>query len=427
MDFSAALERIKGLNFPIGENDSGELICADLKDINHLLVAGEGGTGKSIFVDSMLFSLIFKNKPDNLRIIIFNNTGVDYIAYSGIPHLLAPVITSSQKMIGALKWADTEAQKRLQAFSDAGKKSLGKYNDNAWESFLDEFPSILIILDDFSSLIEREPEAQEYISKLLLNGRTVGIYLVALTPNPTWKKSREISMSFRSKVVFCLAPSDSKSLLGVKGAEALPIPGYAFFSSGGSSPIQVKTFMALADARQEMIEKAKESGTTEYDNNLLEETDKYSLDTQSEFSGAATLETDDGFDELLPAAIEVVVESGQASVSMIQRRLKLGYGRAARLVDQMEEKGIVGPFEGAKPRQVLITKTQWNEMQYAQNIAFDTPSHLSEEQKPEPETAKDELLIDPIDPPAEPEIAEKRQPISKKVSLGSMFMRLFKK
>lgn len=360
MDFSTAMEKIEGFDFPIGESDSGELIYTNLKDINHLLVSGEAGTGKSVFVDSMILSLISNNTPEKLRLLIWDSTGVNY-PYNGISHLLIPVITDSRKMVLVLQWAITEIQKRLRTLSETGTKSLGKYNDRAWENFSTEMPPIVIVLDDFSSLLDQEPIVKEYIDRILLNGRTAGIYLVAVTPNPTWKESKKISLSFRSRLVFCSSSAaESKILLGIKGAESLPAPGYAFFSTGGEKSLQVKTFIVSDDLRREIKEKVKSREAPQYNQEIMREIAKSDYAHGPYFEEESFAEPD----ELLPSAIEVVVETGMASVSMLQRRLKLGYSRAARLVDQMEEKGVVGPFEGSKPRQVLISKEQWQEMQY---------------------------------------------------------------
>lgn len=340
--------------FQTGTTDEGRAFRFDINDSPHILVCGATGTGKSNFVHGALTELISHNSPDDLRLLLFDSKIVELAQYNGIPHLLVPWITDASKLEGALAWLDLETKKRLRLFADSQIRTLQGYNDHLWESFLDDngLPHILVVIDDLSSAITQRPQIADYVREILLNGRTVGIHLMAVTQTPLWKGTKPISLLFRTKVVFSAATAqESKTLLGVQGAERLGACGQSLVSVNGKT-VKVQMPLITDAACSNALSTAKSFGDVSFIDT--------SLDTALNPSVAPE---GDGEDELLPAAVEVILETGLASVSMLQRRLKLGYGRAARLVDQMEEKGIVGPFEGSKPRQIIITRAQWCQMQ----------------------------------------------------------------
>lgn len=354
--FREALKDTSGTRFSIGENDSGSLVYADLADISHLLIAGATGTGKSTFLHGLLLTLIQNNSANTLRVILFDSKLIEFVQYKGIPHLLCPVITDPKKLFNALQWVIFEIEKRLKAFADSGNRSLYNYNDYLWENFLNDsgLPRILIIADDLTTAISSIPEIADMVQQIFLKGRTVGVHLIAATQTPTWKTAKNLSILFRSKILFSAATSaESRLLLGIKGAESLGPYGEAMFSHNGTTPIRIHTIMPTEKDFHSVLlilmpVKEVNCPTTHIISDIF---------TKFDYSDAPEE------DELFPAAVEVVLETGQASASMLQRRLKLGYSRAARLVDRMEDWGIVGPFDGSKPRQLLITREQWQKMQ----------------------------------------------------------------
>lgn len=358
--FADSLKLTSGLQFPVGVNLSGEFVFDDLGNISHLLVSGATGTGKSVFLNSMLLSLLFHNSPDKLRLILFDSKMVELGRYSGIPHLLIPVVTDPAKAYGVLMWLAAETRKRLRTFSEAGQKSLCTYNNHVWQSFSDapELPQILYVVDDLTALLEARPESADVINEIIANGRTVGVHLIAATQTPMWRTTKKVSTLFRSKMVLsATTEAESKFLLNKAGAENLGAYGEALFSSRGAVPTKVHT-IASKDSEFESIVSPLQQASSAYDEAALLEIERH---IRGPYAAESLSKNED--DELLPIAIDIVLEMGQASVSMLQRQLKLGYGRAARLVDQMEQKGVVGPFEGSKPRQILITKNQWQKMQ----------------------------------------------------------------
>lgn len=344
-------------------------MCADLTDVSHLLVAGASGTGKSVFLNSLLLSLISNNGPESLRLVLCDTKFVELSAFNGVQNLLVPVCSDAWRIHGSLQWAASETVKRLRDFSTAGKKNLSSYNDYTWEEFIADtgLPHIVVVVDDFASALLEQPEMADCIRTILLNGRTTGVHLIFSTQTPTWKAAKGISTLFRSKILFPVASkAESVALTGSTAAFSTGGCGDAVYSNGRLLS-RVKSFLADSDTSYRIIEKAKASGP------LYSEEAIRGIEQFVDRKAAKHLphEYDAGYDELLPAAIELVLEIGQATAAMLQRRLNLGYGRAARLVDQMEEKGVVGPFEGSRPRQLLITKEQWQEMQYRQFLQRD--------------------------------------------------------
>lgn len=368
--FSDALAHTARLSFPLGETDAGEIVCADLADISHLLIAGASGTGKSIFINSLLLALIANNSEENLRLILCDTKMVELSMFNEVPHLLLPVCTNVEMIHRALQWVANETERRLRDFSTAGKKSLSSYNDYTWEKFIADtgLPQIVVVVDDFASALLEQPEMANSIRTILLNGRTTGVHLILSTQTPTWKAAKSISTLFRQKILFPVASkAESTTLIGSPAAFSVGGCGEAIYSNGRLLT-RVKSILADAETSAGIIEKAKASEPL-YSGEATRGIER--LVDKEAAAKSMLYEAVSDYDELLPAAIDVVLEVGQASVSILQRRLKLGYGRAARLVDQMEENGIVGHFEGSMPRQLLITREQWQEMQCRQPLVRD--------------------------------------------------------
>lgn len=379
LSFAEVLDEVSGFSFPIGENDSGNLITANFESAPHLLICGATGTGKSTLVHSILLSLISKNGPDNLRLILCDTKMVEFCEYNGISNLAVPVCTDNKKISGALMWAAHEIDNRFVLLSSARSKTLASYNDHVWENFSEdlELPHLLVVIDDLTPVVSDYPEVIPFIQKILQNGRATGVHLIVVTQTPTWKPIKPLSLMFRNKAVFSFSSkAEESALIGTTKNFGLGACGRCVFSGGGSIQ-KIETTLPTQTLSSQIIYE-KKSEPQNYNQSAICAIEDYLI-------GKKDQKNDDikEYDELLPAAIEVVLEVGQASVSMLQRRLKLGYGRAARLVDQMEEKGVVGPFYGSSPRLILITKEQWQEMQFKQGMVDKAPEPECSEYVPQ--------------------------------------------
>jgi len=336
------------VSFAVGKDISGQPIVGNIARLPHMLIAGTTGSGKSVCTNSLIISLLYKAAPEEVRLIMVDPKMVELSVYNGIPHLLIPVVTDPKKAAGALQWAVSEMMKRYQKFSEVGAKDLASYNNHAAQrEDLEPMPQIVVVIDELADLM-----------------------LVA---------AKEVEESICSRIAFAVASSlESRIILDTTGAEKLVGKGDMLYAPLGQDKLRVQGCFITEEEVANVVDFIKEGASAQYDEQVMHEIEKNAEDKSKADKGVGGSDPagGDDYDELLPAAIDVVLEVGQASVSMLQRRLKLGYGRAARLVDQMEEKGVVGPFEGSKPRQLLITKEQWAEMQYKQNMVAAVPDEL---------------------------------------------------
>jgi len=373
--------------FAVGKDISGSPIVGDIAKLPHMLIAGTTGSGKSVCTNSLIISLLYKASPEEVRLIMVDPKMVELGIYNGIPHLLIPVVTDPKKAAGALQWAVVEMMKRYRAFSEAGVRKLDEYNAKAAKSGgeLEKMPAIVVVIDELADLmLVAAKEVEESIVRVAQMGRAAGIHLVVATQRPSADVITGVmKANIPSRIAFAVASSlESRIILDQTGAEKLVGRGDMLYAPlGVGKPTRVQgCFISDEEVARVTDFIKKSSGAAQYDEAVMHDIERNAASNEKGskgVGGSAPDEVDDTYDELLPAAIEVVVETGMASVSMLQRRLKLGYSRAARLVDQMEEKGVVGPFEGSKPRQVLITKEQWQEMQYKQgmvDVAPDAPA-----------------------------------------------------
>ena len=373
------------VSFAVGKDIGGNCVVGNIAKLPHMLIAGTTGSGKSVCTNSLIISLLYKATPDEVRLIMVDPKMVELGVYNGIPHLLIPVVTDPKKAAGALQWAVCEMMKRYKAFSEVGAKDLASYNNHARKSGRDTMPQIVVVIDELADLmLVAAKEVEESICRVAQMGRAAGMHLVIATQRPSADVITGLmKANIPSRIAFAVASSlESRIILDTTGAEKLVGKGdMLYFPLGTGKPQRVQGCLISDEEVAAVVEFIKkQGGGAEYDEAILHEIEQHAAEKDKQgkgVGGSAPEETGDDYDELLPAAIEVVVETGMASVSMLQRRLKLGYSRAARLVDQMEEKGVVGPFEGSKPRQLLITKEQWQEMQYRQNMV-DTVSEPSE-------------------------------------------------
>ena len=369
--------------FAVGKDIGGNCIVGNIAKLPHLLIAGTTGSGKSVCTNSLIISLLYKATPDEVRLIMVDPKMVELGIYNGIPHLLIPVVTDPKKAAGALQWAVVEMMKRYRAFSEIGVRDLASYNAHAAKTDdMEKMPQIVVVIDELADLmLVAAKEVEESICRVAQMGRAAGMHLIIATQRPSADVITGLmKANIPSRIAFAVASSlESRIILDTTGAEKLVGKGdMLYFPLGTGKPKRVQGCLISDEEVAAVVDFIKkQSGSAEYDESIIHEIEKHAAEKDKQGKGgggsAAAEEPGGDYDELLPAAIEVVVETGMASVSMLQRRLKLGYSRAARLVDQMEEKGVVGPFEGSKPRQVLITKEQWQEMQFRQGMVDTAP------------------------------------------------------
>ena len=369
--------------FAVGRDISNRNVVGNIAKLPHLLIAGTTGSGKSVCTNSLIISLLYKATPEEVRLIMVDPKMVELGIYNGIPHLLIPVVTDPKKAAGALQWAVVEMMKRYRAFSEVGVRDLASYNAHAARSDgLEKMPQIVIVIDELADLmLVAAKEVEESICRVAQMGRAAGMHLIIATQRPSADVITGLmKANIPSRIAFAVASSlESRIILDTTGAEKLVGRGdMLYFPLGTGKPQRVQGCLISDEEVAAVVGFIKQnSGAAEYDQEIIHEIEQHAAEKEKGakgVGGSAPEEVGEEYDELLPSAIEVVVETGMASVSMLQRRLKLGYSRAARLVDQMEEKGVVGPFEGSKPRQVLITKEQWQEMQFKQGMVDAAPA-----------------------------------------------------
>ena len=360
--------------FAVGKDIGGNRIIGDIARLPHVLIAGTTGSGKSVCTNSLIISLLYKSTPEEVRFIMVDPKMVELAPYNGIPHLLIPVVTDPKKAAGALQWAVFEMMKRYKLFSENGVKELSAYNALAEQFQPDEngeqmkkLPSVVVVIDELADLmLVAAKEVEDSICRVAQMGRAAGVHLVIATQRPSADVITGLmKANIPSRIAFAVASSmESRIILDTPGAEKLVGKGDMLYAPlGEGKPRRVQGCFITAEEIERVVEFIKEKGEASYSEDVIRQIEQAVQEKDKKGSPAPDSASADDCDELLPAAVEVVLETGQASVSMLQRRLKLGYSRAARLVDQMEERGIVGPFEGSKPRQLLIDKAKWQEMQ----------------------------------------------------------------
>lgn len=355
--------------FAVGKDISGKNIVGNISKLPHVLIAGTTGSGKSVCTNSLIVSMLYKSTPEEVRFIMVDPKMVELAPYNGIPHLLIPVVTDPKKAAGALQWAVYEMMKRYKMFSEHGVKDLASYNKiAAADETLKKLPSVVVVIDELADLmLVAAKEVEESICRVAQMGRAAGMHLVIATQRPSADVITGLmKANIPSRIAFAVASAmESRIILDTAGAEKLVGRGDMLYAPlGEGKPKRVQGCFISSEEIERVVNFVKENGETDYDESVIDKINAAVAEKEkgnAKGGGNAPSEqsaADEG-DEMLPAAIDVVMETGQASVSMLQRRLKLGYSRAARIVDEMETRGIVGPFEGSKPRQILITKEQW--------------------------------------------------------------------
>ena len=355
--------------FAVGKDISGKNIVGNISKLPHVLIAGTTGSGKSVCTNSLIVSMLYKSTPEEVRFIMVDPKMVELAPYNGIPHLLIPVVTDPKKAAGALQWAVYEMMKRYKMFSEHGVKDLASYNKiAATDEALKKMPSVVVVIDELADLmLVAAKEVEESICRVAQMGRAAGMHLVIATQRPSADVITGLmKANIPSRIAFAVASAmESRIILDTAGAEKLVGRGDMLYAPlGEGKPKRVQGCFISSEEIERVVSFVKENGETDYDESVIDKinaavAEKEKGNAKSGGNAPSEQSAADEGDEMLPAAIDVVMETGQASVSMLQRRLKLGYSRAARIVDEMETRGIVGPFEGSKPRQILITKEQW--------------------------------------------------------------------
>lgn len=358
----------------LGKDISGNSVTCNITKMPHLLIAGTTGSGKSVCVNSIIMSILMKSTPDDVRLIMVDPKQVEFMMYNGIPHLLIPVVTEAKKAAGALAWAVTEMENRYTLFSENNVRNIDGFNELAKDDDeLEHMPNIVIFIDELADLMMASPkDVEDSIVRLAQKARAAGMYLVIATQKPIVSVvTGLIKGNIPSRIALMVAQQvDSRVILDASGAENLLGNGDMLYCPVGvPKPIRLQGCYVSDGEVERVVDFIKQTFKAEYDESIIAEIERQTEKVSSggKDSGSADDDLGDGEqDDKLEEAIEYVIEAGQASTSSLQRRLKLGYGRAARLIDTMEKMGIVGGYEGSKPRQVLMTRQEWYERKMRQ-------------------------------------------------------------
>ena len=365
--FSSAKSK---LTVALGRDIGGNAVVTDIAKMPHGLIAGATGSGKSVCINSIIVSILYKATPDEVKLLMIDPKVVELGIYNGIPHLLVPVVTDPRKASGALGWAVSEMEKRYKMFADRGVRDLAGYNrfvEQLGDPEVQKMPHIVIIIDELADLMMTAPnEVEDSINRIAAKARAAGMHLIIATQRPSVDVvTGVIKANIPTRIAFAVSSQiDSRTILDSAGAEKLLGRGDMLFSPVGSNkPNRVQGCFVSDEEVEAVVEYIKGDHSADYDDDVMVEIERQAAVEKKQKTGLK----EDGPDEdpMLNDAIKVVVESGQASTSLLQRRLKLGYARAARIVDEMEQRGVVGPYEGSKPRKVLITKDQLMEREAA--------------------------------------------------------------
>lgn len=373
------------LSFALGKDIGGECIVGNIAKLPHMLIAGTTGSGKSVCMNSLILSLLYKARPDEVRLIMIDPKMVELGVYNGIPHLYVPVVTDPKKAAGALQWSVVEMMKRYRLFSEAGVRDIANYNKHCAETGEATIPQVVIVIDELADLmLVASKEVEESICRVAQMGRAAGMHLVIATQRPSADVITGLmKANIPSRIAFAVSSAmESRIILDQAGAEKLVGMGDMLYSPVGcGKPTRIQGAFVSDEEREDVIQFIKEStGGAQVNSEIEEFMDKAAEDKKGAADSKDDKDEDSlmgSYDEMLPQAVEVVLEMKQCSVSMLQRRIKLGYSRAARIVDQMEELGVVGPYEGAKPRSVVIDRDGWNALKVQLGLASDVGAELA--------------------------------------------------
>lgn len=361
------------LTVALGRDIGGNVVVTDIAKMPHGLIAGATGSGKSVCINSIIISLLYKATPDEVKLLMIDPKVVELGIYNGIPHLLVPVVTDPRKAAGALGWSVTEMERRYKMFADRGVRDLAGYNkfvENLGDPEVQKMPHIVIIIDELADLMMTAPnEVEDSINRIAAKARAAGMHLIIATQRPSVDVvTGVIKANIPTRIAFAVSSQiDSRTILDSAGAEKLLGRGDMLFSPVGSTkPNRIQGCFVSDEEVEAVVDYIKSDHTVDYDDDVMVEIERQAAIEKKQKTGLP----EDGpeGDPMLDEAIKVVVENGMASTSLLQRKLKLGYARAARIVDEMEQRGVVGPYEGSKPRKVLISKEQLLEREAAGDV-----------------------------------------------------------
>ena len=360
------------LAFALGKNAAGEAIVTDIAKMPHVLIAGSTGSGKSVCINTLITSIIYKSKPSEVKLVMVDPKVVELSVYNGIPHLLIPVVTDPKKAAGALAWAVQEMVNRYHLFAEKNVRDIAGYNEALEKEGAEgKLPQIVIIIDELADLMMvAKNDVEDAICRLAQMARAAGMHLVIATQRPSVDViTGIIKANIASRISFAVTSQvDSRTILDSAGAEKLLGKGdMLFFPTGVLKPIRIQGAFVSDGEVEKIVNFLKENGGPTYSEDVLEKIERANT-TDKELDE----QDDDETDPFLMEAIDTVVDLGQASASFIQRRFKVGYARAGRIIDQMEARGIISGYEGSKPRQVLVSKEQWQELKMAKPVATES-------------------------------------------------------
>ena len=354
------------LTMALGKDIAGAAQVADLCKMPHLLIAGSTGSGKSVCVNSIIISFLFRSSPEDVKLILIDPKVVELAEYNGIPHLLMPVVTEPRKAAGALGASVAEMERRYKLFAENNVREIKAYNKLAAQAGLEHLPYIAIVIDELADLMMvAGKEVEDYICRIAQKARAAGIHLIVATQRPSVDViTGLIKANIPSRIAFAVSSQiDSRTILDASGAEKLL--GYGdmlFLPVGASKPVRVQGTFVTDEEIGAVLSFIKSTSSTQYDEEMIAEMERRAVaEKGSKKGGDDDGEAGGALDPMFEQAVECVIDAGQASTSLLQRRCKLGYARAARIMDQMEQEKIIGPYEGAKPRSVLVSKAQWEE------------------------------------------------------------------
>ena len=355
--------------FALGKDVAGDIVVTDISKMPHLLIAGQTGSGKSVCINTLITSILYKAKPSEVKLLMIDPKVVELSVYNGIPHLLIPVVTDPKKASGALQWAVQEMVNRYSLFAAAKVRDIKGYNEKAEENGENKLPQIVIIIDELADLMMvAAKEVQDSICRLAQLARAAGMNLVIATQRPSVDViTGLIKANIPSRIAFSVSSFvDSKTILDIGGAEKLLGKGdMLFYPTGESKPSRIQGAFISDKEVENIVKFVKKDETQIYDEKIIEEIENAQKDQGKEGKNDPGNGDDDETDPLLNEAIEMVIDSGTASTSYIQRRFEVGYARAGRIIDQMEERGVISGYAGSKPREVLISKERWAELKMA--------------------------------------------------------------
>ena len=372
------------ISMGLGKDIGGNVVVTNIGKMPHMLIAGATGSGKSVCINTLITSILYKAKPSEARLLLIDPKVVELSVYNGIPHLLIPVVTDPKKAAGALAWAVQEMENRYALFADKGVRDLKGYNEKLREEGLTEkLPQIVIVIDELADLMMvASKDVEDSICRLAQKARAAGMHLVIATQRPSVDViTGIIKANIPSRIAFAVSSQiDSRTILDMAGAEKLLGKGdMLFYPIGASKPQRIQGAFVSDDEVEKIVDYIKfNGGEANYNESIIEQIENANKTDQER--DAESQESADDTDEYLEEAIDTVIMAGTASTSYIQRKFKVGYARAGRIIDQMEQRGIISGYEGSKPRRVLISKEQWEEQKMqVDNFKAEHPEMFQEE------------------------------------------------